>query len=906
MSQQETPANTSVANIITMHSDTSSSDTFNQPGPGIGEHLITHHNFLTTFSTILNRSDGHIMALSSSYANLVINGLETLNGLNNAEDATEQGNDANESSPIIPQIWLIDGETGLPLNQPHNIVSTGLLSGVYAYLDQSDNGLYMTSEVTDEASGAASIGIIKVTIDSTPDAQWNVETIASIGSAISDDDYIVSLSPDADGDIWFSSAQGVVGICAKTPDNDYLSPQFINLPLPETSNSANTVEPERVNNSFSTASMRNENGNTTLITAIVTNKALYLLTKDPSGHPAPFYGNEQSSRLSYDRGTSLKPGQLAYPPLADVANLENRHPLAGHLIANHAFNWGTGATPTFFGTQTGADYVMITDNSDLRFALCVWDVHTGDLICTQTLFSDDKFTSENDHKNGTENSAIGVGDSIIVSSTYGYPYPVPPFFKTTDYPFTGGLTRIDLGGGVDDRKEASEVWATKIRSSAVPKYSIADNYLYIITRNSTTNNDAASPDDYYAYTVVDFDSGQIVGEPKDLRLAEQINYTPNNSLENISPTTAEELKTALFALDDPLQMAPCFTTNSKGEGVMWQGTMDGFYRIQKLEKSQLQTQSTNIETGKQHTFNFASTNEKPFKIAQYLVGISSFDMEFSGDRTQEIANFGINLLTSPSMPLANATSSVTVTAQLVLSDDDDHHIKSSSEVGIAMLALNDQSLNSTSLFGPTPLTSSGQTININTLGLDVSNPISLLSGWNSKPSDHDDQNLTEMSFSSGSASVGSKQDGHTTISVNNPKVALNETDGSSYYSTVSVSSLSQNMADPTNDTNAQYTVVNLDSTAQDSQIHDWEIEIQDVVIIVTQITNNGNGNSNEIKKWVLNTPKAELSNKGPETPTTSVSFDWSKYESYWVRNDDHKLHSQQVKFAAIVIFKQDS
>lgn len=116
---------------------------------------------------------------------------------------------------------------------------------------------------------------------------------------------------------------------------------------------------------------------------------------------------------------------------------------------------------------------------------------------------------------GSENSPIGIGNSVLVASTYGYAYPsaglpadagtsVPP-----TAPFIGGLVRVDLDltAPATPNGWCRQTWYQRnIASSAVPKLSVADGNLYTITMELSG---AITRDDYY-YTVVGFSNGQTV------------------------------------------------------------------------------------------------------------------------------------------------------------------------------------------------------------------------------------------------------------------------------------------------------------------------------------------------------------------------------------------------------------
>lgn len=174
--------------------------------------------------------------------------------------------------------------------------------------------------------------------------------------------------------------------------------------------------------------------------AVTTDHALYLVSPTASG------GLRITWRRAYARGPARKPGQLSH---------------------------GSGATPTFFGPRRGAEWVAITDDAAPRENLLVLEAASGRLLCRQPLFRAGA--------SGTENSPIGVGRSVIVASTYGYPYPAGTDgpSQPASAPIAGGLTRVDVapGGGCRTR------WTTGLKSSAVPRYSRAEGVVYTVTRD---------------------------------------------------------------------------------------------------------------------------------------------------------------------------------------------------------------------------------------------------------------------------------------------------------------------------------------------------------------------------------------------------------------------------------------
>ncbi|OBG41658.1 hypothetical protein A5672_12480 [Mycobacterium alsense] len=216
--------------------------------------------------------------------------------------------------------------------------------------------------------------------------------------------------------------------------------------------------------------------------AVATTFALYELNLDFAGNPQILW------RAAYDRGPARKPGQLS---------------------------WGTGSTPVYFGPTTGADYVAIVDNASPQVHALVYQSGTGQLICQQTVLTQGG--------PGSENAPIGLGNSMFVSGTYGYPYPAvpagaPPAVPPTA-PFVGGMTRVDV-----DNPGCHTVWENRVRSAALPHLSAADGLLYTITRIGL---DQTTPLDIFAYAVVDASTGALLWEqPKSATILSDPIETP--------------------------------------------------------------------------------------------------------------------------------------------------------------------------------------------------------------------------------------------------------------------------------------------------------------------------------------------------------------------------------------------
>lgn len=439
----------------TMHSDTYSSDTTPLVGPlGNGSGAVQSKSIALAAAcpTSLIRSDGHPLVLCTN-----------MFGLN-------------------PVVQILNKNTGLSMAKL-NLPAGSLLGGVYAYLDNQDR-LVMVD-------GQHNLVRVKAWIDvSRIIKRWKVsiDESVSLTSAVNDHcggdcDSVVSINAGGQGDIWFASKQGVVGIY----DTNNGSIKTVKL-----------AEGEEVHNSFSNTSEGKA--------GIATNEALYLVNRE-EGQPVIQW------RVAYDSGSHRKPGQLSK---------------------------GTGATPTFFGPGNGSEYLMITDNHDVQASLLVYKTNTAELICQYPLFEAGA--------SGTENSAIGIGHSVIVASTYGYPYPKVPDGVPAAVPakadFAAGMARIDLH---QDESGCQLVWENKLRSAAVPKLSTADNLIYTVERRGLMNKAKAGLADSFYFTSVDPDTGATLYQKR--------------------------IGGGFFS--DTLQMAG----NIGEEQVYWQGTVGGMIRI---------------------------------------------------------------------------------------------------------------------------------------------------------------------------------------------------------------------------------------------------------------------------------------------------------------------------------------
>lgn len=301
-------------------------------------------------------------------------------------------------------------------------------------------------------------------------------------------DHVVGIVPDWHGRIWVASERGVVGLA--DPKRNVVRLTKLQQYSPT----------ERIDNSISACPQG---------VSIITSHGIYMLGADAStSKPRIIWSH------SYDRGTKQKPGQLSH---------------------------GSGATATFFGPN-GSDYVMLSDNGDRQEKLIVYRSADGSAVGEGPLFTPGA--------SGTENSMIGVQNSIVGACTFGYPYAqypdTKPAYRAQVAP---GMERWDVN---DDASGITLKWRNNgIYSAAVPRLSTADNLIYTCERPRGPAGVLTGPVVYAC--AIDMDSGRVVHRQRLPRLAN------------------------LLAGGDPSQMVGVIDKH----GVWWQGTIGGIYRISR-------------------------------------------------------------------------------------------------------------------------------------------------------------------------------------------------------------------------------------------------------------------------------------------------------------------------------------
>lgn len=290
-----------------------------------------------------------------------------------------------------------------------------------------------------------SYNLLKISHSKDTSGKWHLKADETIDiSDVTNKESVVGLVPDCDGRIWFATDKGTIGFVGITG---------------KIKKKVELASGETIANGISSS----KSG-----VSVASTHALYLLKSDSNNNPIIVW------RKTYDRGKARKPGQLS---------------------------WGTGATPTFFGPNTGYEYVTITDNAFPKTNLLIFRTNNGEQIAKVAIFDD--------NSSGTENSPIAYGRSVYVASTYGYGYPALPDNAGKSEPsnadFKGGMQRIDV---LKNEKGAKVIWTNKVRSCAVPRLSIKDNQIYTFSRESLLSMNFDGNE--YFYTVIDPGNGNVL------------------------------------------------------------------------------------------------------------------------------------------------------------------------------------------------------------------------------------------------------------------------------------------------------------------------------------------------------------------------------------------------------------
>ena len=276
-----------------MHDDSWATDSYQGPGPlGKDPEVTTSWYGLEECATLAFDPDGRLVALCG-----------------------------NRSGPVM---HVLDPETMRPLETldlPDRKKSDkkpweDLCGGAYFYLDAQARAVVAT---TDRQVW---------TVDSS---DLEVLDKVDLGDVVPDDDCLVALLPDWEGNTWYVTQDGRVGVAGVTGDP---------TPLDLGGEIANSIAADDTG------------------VYLVTTDALVKVALDEHRQPAVLW------QTTYDNGTRKKPGQLSA---------------------------GSGTTPTILPSGL----VAITDNADPQMHVQFYDGRDGHLVCQAPVFGKGESASDN-------------------------------------------------------------------------------------------------------------------------------------------------------------------------------------------------------------------------------------------------------------------------------------------------------------------------------------------------------------------------------------------------------------------------------------------------------------------------------------------------------------------------------
>jgi len=214
-----------------------------------------------------------------------------------------------------------------------------------------------------------------------------------------------------------------------------------------------TLEGEEIQNSFAI----DQN-----LTYVVSDKALYGIGTAPEGlKPTVFWREEY-----------------------EVA----RHKKTGSITC------GSGTTPTLLGDK----YIAIADNAEPQINVLVYDRRIEKkmkrLVGKVPVFEAGA--------SATENTLIGIGNSLIVENNFGYDLFTNMMFGRTG---AGGVARVDF----TEEDGCSVRWINPIVSqTTVPKLSLETGLVYVYAKDPSAGKGV----DAYYLSALDFETGETVFE----------------------------------------------------------------------------------------------------------------------------------------------------------------------------------------------------------------------------------------------------------------------------------------------------------------------------------------------------------------------------------------------------------
>lgn len=472
-----------------MHEDSHASDVSNLPGP-VPENVEVQYfhvlekggDFSGMAPTYTFIDDSTMVTLSFGRANttlLLLDIKDTIKILDNLS-VPGRGNKALE----------LAGKKG------RSKIFSNTAGGAYSYLSGRDK-IYIPGA----NNNILRVKIVNRKFDKTDIASINL--IEQIEAANLDDEYVkakdgvnllTALMPDVNGNIWFTSRLGVIGLIHRKDKTTNGCPKvygtFIQkFGLKEKIKKLKHIEVtskeieaytkvdtasdemrqkfraqfktdpnkwEEIQNSFSVG----KDG-----VYIVSNFALYKM-----------YFDEETKEIELDPKweKTYAEGDLIYENDGTIK--------PGHL------NAGSGSTPTLMGD----DFIAIGDNDTNYVNLCVYSQETGKLVFKHPLF-------ENLEGSAVENSIVAYDRSFVIANQYGYTDP----FKLNNT--AGGIMRFDFNDEIGNF-ELVKGWPESGLydcKTATPKLSTPSGMLYVYNRCDSAYNGHHD----WQITAIDFRTG---------------------------------------------------------------------------------------------------------------------------------------------------------------------------------------------------------------------------------------------------------------------------------------------------------------------------------------------------------------------------------------------------------------
>lgn len=348
-------------------------------------------------------------------------------------------------------------------------------SGVYFYLDDQGRAIVAAADRT--------IKIVEVSPETGPflpalrvvksiDLGPSIDAHGVPGNVAYPDNPVTSALPDFDGNLWWVTRYGVVGVLPAGWQTDDIDAQSIRSIQLRADDQLQSGDIEEVENTFAAG----EDG-----VFIISDHALYRFSWQQ------FRMSKQRWLWRWDyskfRGNKRKPGMI---------------------------NQGSGTTPTLFDSERER-LVTVADNDEPRMNVWVLDRQEGKPLCKVPVFAAGR--------SATENSLAAHGRSIVVGNTYG----ATPIVSGDAPQIEPGLARIDVGETQSCRAAAGTKldccrvrWAKNLNAgTAVPKLSLAAPatiYLYNNANHFDSQNAKSAAKfksvDWYL-TGIDFEKGDL-------------------------------------------------------------------------------------------------------------------------------------------------------------------------------------------------------------------------------------------------------------------------------------------------------------------------------------------------------------------------------------------------------------